>query len=118
MVRYVLPNHQLFLLAEQPPTDMASLSRTFQHIPAILRRRSKELLDTIREAAKEVTTSHGDIPQATTPPPVADVVMTTAEEVKEELLQLTSTVQLWPSGKQIWGYSQCQLDWLTMLHMS
>ena len=51
--RYVLPNHQLFVLAEQPPVDITGLLSMFQHVPAVIRRRAKELLDTIRDAAKE-----------------------------------------------------------------
>ncbi|KAJ4482464.1 ribonuclease H-like domain-containing protein [Lentinula aciculospora] len=52
-VRYVLPNHFLFQLAEQPPTDMASMLKIFHFVPPILRRRAKELLDVIREVTEE-----------------------------------------------------------------
>ncbi|CAK5284338.1 unnamed protein product [Mycena citricolor] len=47
-VRYVLPNHFLFQLAEQPPSDMGSLLKLFQSVPPVVRRRAKELLDEIR----------------------------------------------------------------------
>ena len=55
--RFVLPNRSLFMLAEQPPTDMASLLGMFSHMSPVLRRRLKELLDTIREAQVD---EHGD----------------------------------------------------------
>ena len=41
------------MLAEQPPIDMAALLGMFHHVSPVLRRRLTELLDTIREAAKE-----------------------------------------------------------------
>ncbi|EGN98143.1 hypothetical protein SERLA73DRAFT_91376 [Serpula lacrymans var. lacrymans S7.3] len=48
--RYVLPNHYLFQLAEQPPSDMPALLAFFQHVPPVIRRRAKELLDSVRDA--------------------------------------------------------------------
>ncbi|KIP03738.1 hypothetical protein PHLGIDRAFT_77059, partial [Phlebiopsis gigantea 11061_1 CR5-6] len=50
--RYVLPNHHLFVLAERPPADIASLLGAFAHVPPVVRRRAKELHDAIREAAQ------------------------------------------------------------------
>ncbi|ESK95601.1 exosome complex exonuclease rrp6 [Moniliophthora roreri MCA 2997] len=50
--RYVLPNHFIFQLAEQPPADMAALLRAFHSVPPVIRRRAKELLEVIREAVK------------------------------------------------------------------
>ncbi|KAJ3794444.1 hypothetical protein GGU11DRAFT_689806 [Lentinula aff. detonsa] len=46
---FVLPNHYLFQLAEQPPGDMASMLKIFHFVPPILRKRAKELLDVVRE---------------------------------------------------------------------
>ncbi|KAI0345691.1 hypothetical protein BDW22DRAFT_1426352 [Trametopsis cervina] len=99
--RYVVPNHQLFVLAEQAPRDMASLLSLFQHAPAIIRRRAKELLDTIHEASKEDVVP----PEATTSQPsvveTVEVVMTAVEEVKENTVQFsqgTHDVRLWPTG--------------------
>jgi exosome complex exonuclease RRP6 len=46
--RYVLPNHFLFQLAEQPPADLAALLKSFPSVPPVIRRRAKELLDVIR----------------------------------------------------------------------
>ncbi|KAJ3988399.1 ribonuclease H-like domain-containing protein [Lentinula detonsa] len=48
-IRFVLPNHYLFQLAEQPPGDMASMLKIFHFVPPILRKRAKELLDVVRE---------------------------------------------------------------------
>ncbi|KAJ6516485.1 hypothetical protein C8R45DRAFT_960259 [Mycena sanguinolenta] len=46
--RYVLPNHYLFQLAERAPADMAALLQMFQPVPPVVRRRAKELFETIR----------------------------------------------------------------------
>ncbi|KAA1473827.1 hypothetical protein DENSPDRAFT_780589 [Dentipellis sp. KUC8613] len=51
-VRYVLPNHLVFRLAEQPPADMPALLAAFQSVPPVIRRRAKDLLDAIRAAIK------------------------------------------------------------------
>jgi exosome complex exonuclease RRP6 len=59
--RYVLTNRSLFQLAERSPTDMASLLATFKSIPPVVRRRAKELLDTIQDAMKR----HRETPFAT-----------------------------------------------------
>lgn len=49
VIRYVLPNHFLFLLAERLPRDMAQLLAIFSHsVPPVIRRRAGELLDCIR----------------------------------------------------------------------
>ncbi|KAF5360491.1 hypothetical protein D9756_004521 [Leucocoprinus leucothites] len=51
--RYVLPNQYLFRIAEAPPGDLAALLRMFgAQVPAVVKRRAKELLDDIREAVK------------------------------------------------------------------
>jgi exosome complex exonuclease RRP6 len=39
------------MLAEQPLADVASLLSLFQHVPPVVRRRAKELFDSIREAS-------------------------------------------------------------------
>ena len=95
------------MLAEQPPSDMAGLLGMFQHVPAIIRRRAKELLDTIREAGKEVVAVVEEVPavvEGSVPSePVVDEVMAVAEnEAKESLPQsaiVAQDQQLWPSGK-------------------
>ncbi|KAF8184172.1 hypothetical protein BJ912DRAFT_975089 [Pholiota molesta] len=51
--RYVLQNHVLFTIAEQPPADMAALLAIFRSsVPPVVKKRAKELLGVIREAVK------------------------------------------------------------------
>jgi len=50
--RYVLSNRFVLKLVEQPPADMAALLHAFPSTPPVVRRRSKELLDVIRDAVK------------------------------------------------------------------
>ncbi|PPR03245.1 hypothetical protein CVT26_008077 [Gymnopilus dilepis] len=51
--RYILQNHVLFLVAEQPPSDMAALLALFESsIPPVVKRRAKELLTVIEDAVK------------------------------------------------------------------
>ena len=47
-LRYVMANHHLFKLAEQPPADMVNFLRAFSPVPSLVRVRAKELLDLIR----------------------------------------------------------------------
>jgi len=46
--RYVLPQHYLFQLAEQPPSDLPGLLNVFRAMPPVIKRRANELLDEIR----------------------------------------------------------------------
>jgi hypothetical protein len=55
--RYVLSNRLLLKLMDQPPTDMAALLHAFPSTPPVVRRRSKELLDVIRNAVKTAPSS-------------------------------------------------------------
>ncbi|KIJ54917.1 hypothetical protein M422DRAFT_775114 [Sphaerobolus stellatus SS14] len=50
--RYVLPNHYLFNIAERPPSDLPALLAIFQPVSPLVRVRSLELLDVIKEAVK------------------------------------------------------------------
>ncbi|KDR77424.1 hypothetical protein GALMADRAFT_209792 [Galerina marginata CBS 339.88] len=51
--RFVLQNHVLFLMAEQPPADMAALLAMFKSsIPPVVKKRAKELLSVIKDAVK------------------------------------------------------------------
>jgi exosome complex exonuclease RRP6 len=48
-----MPNQYLFQIAEQPPADMAALLGVFKSsVPALVRRRAKELLEVIREGVR------------------------------------------------------------------
>lgn len=49
---YVLANHFVFSLSEQPPGDMAALLSMFSSVPPILRRKAGDLLAAIRDAMK------------------------------------------------------------------
>ena len=55
----MLPNHYLFTLAERTPGDMASLLSVFHPVPPVIRRRAKELLDTIRDTMKKTLGTAG-----------------------------------------------------------
>lgn len=51
--RYVLQNHALFLIAEQPPADMAALLALFRSsVPPVVKRRARELLNVIKDSVK------------------------------------------------------------------
>ncbi|KNZ78491.1 Exosome complex exonuclease rrp6 [Termitomyces sp. J132] len=70
--RYVLANHFLFQLAEQPPADMAALLGVFRSVPPVIRKYAKELLEVIRDCVKRHSLS-GTTPSApgvTLHPPV------------------------------------------------
>ena len=50
---YVLQNRSLFLMAEQPPADMATLLSLFKPtVPPLVKKRAKDLLSVITEAVK------------------------------------------------------------------
>jgi hypothetical protein len=46
--RYVLPQHYLFQIAEQPPNDLPTLLNVFRVVPPVIKRRANDLLDEIR----------------------------------------------------------------------
>ena len=50
--RYVLPNHYVFQLAQRPPPDLPGLLSIFQLVPPLVRTRSLELLDVVKDAVK------------------------------------------------------------------
>ena len=97
--RYILPNRNLFILAEQPPTDMASLLSKFHHVNPVLRRRSKELLDTIRQAAQEQNPRV--IPEETAATEASQDAMqidSTPREISPTTPTETPSARLWPQG--------------------
>ena len=94
-IRYVLPNHNLFLFTEQPPVDIAGLLSMFQYVPPVVRKRAKELFDTIRDAVK-------DVPEEA---PAVEAVESTEtpmqvdeEERAPEVPLSDSATGLWPNG--------------------
>ncbi|TCD63167.1 exosome nuclease subunit [Steccherinum ochraceum] len=58
--RYVLPNHYLFSLAENPPADIAGLHNMFPSTPPMIRTRGKELLDAIRDSIRRLSSSKSE----------------------------------------------------------
>jgi len=46
--RYILPQHHLFQLVEQPPNDLPGLLNIFRTVPPVIKKRANELLDEIR----------------------------------------------------------------------
>ncbi|KAH7915435.1 hypothetical protein BJ138DRAFT_86795 [Hygrophoropsis aurantiaca] len=83
--RFVLPNHFLFKIAETPPSDIAALLSIFQSIPPVLRRRAKELFDTIQGAVSK----HAN--KTTQPPvPVPTAIPVIDVEMKSELAAVNS----------------------------
>jgi hypothetical protein len=57
--RYVLPQHYLFQLAEQPPSDLPALLNAFRAVPPVIKRRANELLDEIRAGGSGSTEISG-----------------------------------------------------------
>ncbi|KAF8517423.1 ribonuclease H-like domain-containing protein [Hysterangium stoloniferum] len=82
--RYVLPNLHILRLAERPPKDLPTLLSHFQPVPPIVRVRSLELLDVIKDAVKRAETQQ----------PVPEVEMVSAVDVqtKDISLRLVGTV--------------------------
>jgi exosome complex exonuclease RRP6 len=108
----VLPNHYVFQLAERPPADAAALLAIFRPVPPVVRRRAKELLDTIREAVREAL-GEGSAPKpvtaavtvsSTVPAPLAknqaNVAAVAPMEVDSESPAQTAS-HMWPTGKPL-----------------
>ncbi|KAF5315383.1 hypothetical protein D9619_007468 [Psilocybe cf. subviscida] len=96
--RYVLANHTLFQLAEQPPADMAALLAIFRSsVPPMVKKRARELLTVVKDAVKRgmaaarvggVTETKGqdaDVNANTTASPCTDAVPTGAGGSKDQL---------------------------------
>ncbi|KAK0437138.1 ribonuclease H-like domain-containing protein [Desarmillaria tabescens] len=93
--RYLLPNHFLFQLAENPPADMAALLRVFHSPPPLMKKRARELLDTIRDAVKahlSRSVSASSIPE---PQPEPMEVEHVDEDVVAPETQPTPSSTLW-----------------------
>lgn len=95
-IRYVLPNHNLFLFAEQPPADIAGLLSMFQYVPPVVRKRVKELFEAIRGAAKDVTE---ELPVAEAVVAVETPMLVDEEEKSDEAQVPHPTTGLWPNGE-------------------
>lgn len=91
--RYVLPNHQLFIVAERSPSNAAELLALFSHasIPPVLRRRAGELAEVIKSTVERVTSS--GVAVATDVEAVDSAVSTEVVIVEE-----TAKSRLWGSA--------------------
>ncbi|CAL1713393.1 unnamed protein product [Somion occarium] len=87
--RYVLPNHYLFLLAERPPNDLASLLAMFSSVPLVIRRRAKELMDEIRASTQVLVDTLMDV--ATEPVPTLATTPSAADAVTDTTVLFQST---------------------------
>jgi exosome complex exonuclease RRP6 len=97
--RYVLPNHQLFTVAERSPSTAAQLLALFSHInvPPILRRRAGELAEVIRAAVERVTSSGVAVEAIAVTTDVEEVDSAASTEVV--VLEETAKSRLWGSMK-------------------
>ena len=110
--RYVLPNHYLFVLAEKPPADMAALLSLFHPVPPVVRRRSKELLDAIREAVKSVQDAANAqaAPEAALVPadaPVAEAAAQADVEMGAAEAAAASSGRAEASSTDLWAHGAC-----------
>lgn len=105
-------NNYLFQLAERPPGDIAALLASFKSIPPVIRRRAKELFDTIQDTVKEYAEKpEPPIPANDVPMPLAQPEMETVPEVKatpstSDALQS----RLWSKGLVILRLLACSIS--------
>ena len=102
----------LFHIAEEPPAEMASLLRMFQtSVPAVVKRRAKELLNVIKEAVKRglnLTKEAGSVQGvgedqeekvvSMNEEPSKDVTMLDAGMKSSEMVDESGSASLWRSG--------------------
>lgn len=95
-LRYCLPNHALFSIAEQMPTELSKLKTAMQPVPRLVRERGAELVAVIVEAIKQANAAP-PVPFIPKPNPFSmptdgDVAMdvTISERPKVDLWTLTS----------------------------
>ncbi|KAG5335992.1 hypothetical protein C0989_012393 [Termitomyces sp. Mn162] len=111
--RYVLANHFLFQLAEQPPADMAALLGVFRSVPPVIRKYAKELLEVIRDCVKRHSLS-GTTPSApgvTLHPPVPQG--TESSTVPQTKSNETPLPSLWTRSQSI-CFIQNYLDFIAL----
>lgn len=93
--RYLLPNHFLFQLAENPPADMAALLRVFHSPPPVMKRRARELLDTMRDAVKVHLSHSVSAPSISESQPQPVEVEHVDENVADPETRATQPSTLW-----------------------
>lgn len=84
--RYVLPNHYVFQIAERVPADLPALLGIFRPVPPLMRVKANELLDVIRDAARESKRSN-DTLQAIRTSDIVDVEMMRPNEAVQRTTQ-------------------------------
>ncbi|KAG1763058.1 ribonuclease H-like domain-containing protein [Suillus occidentalis] len=96
--RYVLPNHQLFIVAERSPSNAAELLALFSHasIPPVLRRRAGELAEVIKSTVKRVASSGIAVEAAAVTTDVDAVDSAASPEVF--IVEETAKSRLWGSA--------------------
>lgn len=96
--RYVLPNHQLFIVAERSPSNAAELLALFSHasIPPVLRRRAGELAEVIKSTVERVASSGTVVEAAAVTTDVETVDSTASTEVAID--EETAKSRLWGSA--------------------
>ncbi|KAJ3510409.1 hypothetical protein NLJ89_g4693 [Agrocybe chaxingu] len=103
--RYVLQNHFLFMLAEEPPADMAALLKVFRtSVPPLVKRRAKELLNVVREAVKRgLPLVHPGSKTAVEEIATEEVVVETLKDVVMLESEIKSLESVEGKAKNIWG---------------
>ena len=102
-----MPNHYLFVLAEKPPAEMAALLSLFHPVPPVVRRRSKELLNAIREAVKSVQDAANaqTVPEAALVPADAPVAEAAADvEMDDAEAATASSGRAEASSTDLWDH--------------
>ncbi|KAG1869015.1 ribonuclease H-like domain-containing protein [Suillus subalutaceus] len=97
--RYVLPNHQLFIVAERSPSTAAQLLGLFSHasVPPVLRRRAGELAEVIKSTVERVTSSGVAVEAIAVTTDVEEVDSAASTEVV--VVEETAKSRLWGSVK-------------------
>ncbi|KAG2060695.1 hypothetical protein BDR06DRAFT_986839 [Suillus hirtellus] len=96
--RYVLPNHQLFIVAERSPSNAAQLLGLFSHasVPPVLRRRAGELAEVIKSTVERVTSSEVAVGAVAAIINVEEIGPAASTEV---VVEETAKSKLWGSVK-------------------
>ncbi|CAA7266028.1 unnamed protein product [Cyclocybe aegerita] len=118
--RYVLQNHFLFMLAEEPPADMASLLKVFRtSVPPLVKRRAKELLNVVREAVKRgLPMVHPGSKTAVEEVTTDEVVVETQRDVVMLESEIKSLESLEGKVKNIWGVTPATQRTVSTPHSS
>ncbi|KAG2340168.1 hypothetical protein BDR05DRAFT_555688 [Suillus weaverae] len=97
--RYVLPNHQLFIVAERSPSNTAQLLALFSHasVPPVLRRRAGGLAEVVKSTVERVSSSCIAVEAVAVTTHVEEVDSAASTEVV--VVEETAKSRLWGSVK-------------------